>query len=125
MASASSVFAICRPNEVGNSRRSDSILNFPSAPFEAKAFFGPFGTLSKKPSAAVNIEFYSTLVPHFQEEGLASFLVRNIGSSHDLMNLERLFTQSTQDLGSIIQHAFSLTIAGHGAFTDSTRAHPP
>jgi len=55
----------------------------------------------------VNIEFHSTLVSHFQQEGLASFLVRNIGSSHDLMNLERLFAQSAQDIVSIIQHAFS------------------
>ena len=62
---------------------------------------------SEKPSAAVNIEFHSTLVSHFQQERLASFLVRNIGSSHDLMNLERLFAQSAQDIVSIIQHAFS------------------
>jgi hypothetical protein len=65
--------------------------------------------------AAVNIEFYSTFISHLQQEGLASFLVRNIGASHDLMNLERLFAQSAQNLRSIIQHAFSLTITGLGA----------
>ena len=74
----------------------------------------PFCSSSEKPSAAVNIEFYSTLISHLQQKGLASFLVRNIGASHDLMNLERLFAQSAQDFRSIIQHAFSLTITGLG-----------
>jgi hypothetical protein len=63
----------------------------------------------------VNIEFHSTLVSHFQQEGLASFLVRNIGSFHDLVHLERLFAQSTQDFVAIIQHACSLDIPGHDA----------
>jgi hypothetical protein len=67
------------------------------------------------PSAAMNIEFHNALVSHFQQERLASFLVQDIGSSHDLTNLERLFVQSAQDIVSIIQHAFSLTIASHGA----------
>jgi hypothetical protein len=62
----------------------------------------------------VNIEFHSTLVPHFQQEGLASFLVHDIGPSHDLTNLERLFAQSAQDIVSIIQHVFSLTVTSHG-----------
>ena len=69
----------------------------------------------EKPLAAVNIEFNSTLISHLQQEGLASFLVRNIGSSHDLMNLERLFAQSAQNIGSIVQHAFSLTNTALGA----------
>jgi hypothetical protein len=72
-----------------------------------KAFFGTFCASSKMPSAAMNIEFQNALVSHFQQEGLASFLVQDIGSSHDLMNLERLFVQSAQDIVSIIQHAFS------------------
>jgi hypothetical protein len=55
----------------------------------------------------MNIEFHNALVSHFQQEGLASFLVQDIGSSHDLTNLERLFVQSAQDIVSIIQHAFS------------------
>jgi hypothetical protein len=63
----------------------------------------------------VNIEFHSTLAPHFQQERLASFLVRDIGSSHDFMNLERLFAQSRQDIVSIIQHAFSLIVASLGS----------
>jgi hypothetical protein len=60
----------------------------------------------------VNIEFHSTLVSHFQQEGLASFLVHDVGSYHDLTNLERLFAQSAQDIVSIIQHAFSLASNG-------------
>jgi hypothetical protein len=63
----------------------------------------------------MNIEFHNALVSHFQQEGLASFLVHDIGSSHDLTNLERLFVQSAQDIVSIIQHAFSLTITSDGA----------
>jgi hypothetical protein len=63
----------------------------------------------------VNIEFHNTLVSHLQQERLASFLVHDIGSSHDLTNLERLFAQSVQDIVSIIQHAFSLTVTSHGA----------
>jgi hypothetical protein len=62
----------------------------------------------------MNIEFHRTLVPHFQQEGLASFLVRDIGSSHDLVHLECLFSQSAQDIVSIVQHAFSSTVTSHG-----------
>jgi hypothetical protein len=62
----------------------------------------------------VNIEFHNTLVSHFQQEGLASFFVRDVGSYHDLANLERFFAQSAQDIVSIIQHTFSLTIGSHG-----------
>ena len=78
------------------------------------AFLGTFCASSKMPSAAVNIEFHDALVSHFQQEGLASFLVQDIGPSHDLANLERLFAQSAQDIVSIIQHAFSLTVTSHG-----------
>jgi hypothetical protein len=63
----------------------------------------------------VNIEFHSTLASHFQQERLASLLVHDIGSSHDFMNLERLFAQSRQDIVSIIQHAFSLIVASLGS----------
>ena len=40
-----------------------------------------------------------------------------------ISHLERLFVQSAQDIVSIIQHAFSLTITSHGGLTDSTKAH--
>ena len=87
-----------------------------------KAFFGTFCASSKMPSAAMNIEFHNALVSHFQQEGLASFLVHDISSSHDLTNLERLFVQSPQDIVSIIQHAFSLTITNDGALPRSLTA---
>ena len=86
-----------------------------SARSKGKSFLGAFCASSKMPSAAMNIEFHNALVSHFQQEGLASFLVQDIGSSHDLTNLERLFVQSAQDIVSIIQHAFSLTITSDGA----------
>src|SRR5271168_3756783 len=89
-----------------------------------KRFRWTFCASSKKPSAAVNIEFHSTLVSHFQQKGLASFLVCNIRSSHDLVNLERLFAQSAQDIVSIIQHAFSLRHRSR-RLTDNTKAHLP
>jgi hypothetical protein len=51
----------------------------------------------------VNIEFHQTLVTHFQEEGLAGFLIRDVGASHDLEEFERLFTKRIQDVFSVIQ----------------------
>jgi hypothetical protein len=73
----------------------------------------------------MNIEFHNALISHFQQEGLASFLVQDIGSSHDLTNLERLFVQSVQDIVSIIQHAFSLTITSDSArWCKSVAARP-
>ena len=68
-----------------------------------------------EPSPFVDIELHQTFVSHFQQEGLASFLVHDISSSHDFTNLQRLFVKSAQDIVSIIQHAFSLTITSHGA----------
>ena len=60
------------------------------------------------PSAAVNIEFHHALGPHFQQERLTDFLIRNIGAPHELADLERLFAQRAQDILSIIQHDTSL-----------------
>jgi len=52
----------------------------------------------------VDIELHQAFVPHFQQEGLARFLICDVGAFHDLVNLERLFAQRGQDLFSIIQH---------------------
>jgi hypothetical protein len=52
----------------------------------------------------VNIEFHQSFVSHFQEEGLAGFLVRDIGALHDFVGFERLFAKGAQDILSIIQH---------------------
>jgi hypothetical protein len=53
----------------------------------------------------VDIELHRAFVPHFQQEGLASFLVRDIGAFHDLVDFERLLPKRHQDIFSIIQHA--------------------
>jgi hypothetical protein len=111
VASASNVSAICHPNGAGSLNYSVSTRNVLSARSKGKKLsFGTFCASSKKPSAAVNIEFHNALVPHSQQEGLASFLVGNIGSFHDLMHLEWLFAKSTQDFVAIIEHARSLSL---------------
>jgi hypothetical protein len=55
------------------------------------------------PSPLVNIEFHQTFVTHFQEQGLAGFLIRDVGASHDLEDLERLLAKRIQDIFSVIQ----------------------
>jgi hypothetical protein len=52
----------------------------------------------------VDIELHQALVAHFQQEGLARFLICDVGPFHDLVNLERLLAERGQDLFSIIQH---------------------
>jgi hypothetical protein len=52
----------------------------------------------------MNIEFHQTFVSHFQQEGLASFLISDIGAFHDLAHFERLLAERAQDIFSIIQH---------------------
>jgi hypothetical protein len=52
----------------------------------------------------VDIELHQAFVPHFQQEGLASFLIRDIGAFHDFVNFERLLAERVQDIFSIIQH---------------------
>jgi hypothetical protein len=63
---------------------------------------------SDEPSPLVNIEFYQAFVSHFQQEGLAGFLIRDIGAFHDLVDFERLLAERAQDILSIIQHDYSL-----------------
>jgi hypothetical protein len=58
----------------------------------------------------VNIELHQTFVSHFQQEGLASFLVHDIGAFHDLVDFERLLAERAQDILSIIQHDWSPTV---------------
>ena len=52
----------------------------------------------------MDIELDQTFVAHFQQEGLASFLIHDIGALHDLVDFQRLFAKRTQDIFSIIQH---------------------
>jgi hypothetical protein len=57
-----------------------------------------------EPSAFVDIELDRSFAAHFQQQRLASFLICNIGASHDLVDLERLFAERVQDILSIVQH---------------------
>jgi hypothetical protein len=63
---------------------------------------------SDEPSPIVNIEFHQTFAAHFQKEGLADFLIRDIGAFHDLVDFERLLAEHIQDILPIIQHDYSL-----------------
>ena len=46
----------------------------------------------------MDIELDQTFVAHFQEEGLASFSIRDIGALHDLVDCERLFVERAHDI---------------------------
>jgi hypothetical protein len=63
---------------------------------------------SDEPSPIVNIEFHQTFAANFQKEGLADFLIRNIGAFRDLVDFERLLAEHIQDTLPIIQHDYSL-----------------
>jgi hypothetical protein len=52
----------------------------------------------------VDVEFHQTFVAHLQKQGLAGFLIREIGTPHDLVGLERLLAKRIQDILAIFQH---------------------
>jgi hypothetical protein len=54
----------------------------------------------------VDVEFHQPFVAHFQKQGLASFLIREIGTSHDFVDLERLLAKRIQDILAIVQHDY-------------------
>jgi hypothetical protein len=56
------------------------------------------------PSPFVDIELHQAFLSHFQQEGLASFLIHDIGALHDLVDFQRLLAKRAQDIFSIIQH---------------------
>src|SRR5260370_28472643 len=68
----------------------------------------PFHGSSDEPSPLVNIEFHQAFVSHFQQEGLAGFLIHDIGPFHDLVDFERLLAERAQDIFSIVQHDYPL-----------------
>jgi hypothetical protein len=59
-------------------------------------------SLSDEPSSFVNIELYQTFASHFQQKGLADFLIHDIGAFHDLIDFERLLAERAQDILSVI-----------------------
>jgi hypothetical protein len=52
----------------------------------------------------VDIELHQAFIAHFQQQGLASGLICDIGTFHDFVDLERLLAERVQDIFSIIQH---------------------
>jgi hypothetical protein len=63
----------------------------------------------------VDIELHQAFVSHFQQEGLARFLICDVGPFHDLVNLERLLAERRQDIFSIIQHNRTPDVAGRAS----------
>jgi hypothetical protein len=58
---------------------------------------------SDEPLPFVDVELHQAFVSHFQKEGLASFLIHDIGAFHDFVDFERLLAERAQDIFSIIQ----------------------
>jgi hypothetical protein len=56
------------------------------------------------PSPFVDIELHQAFLSHFQQEGLASFLIHDISALHDLVDFQRLLAKRAQNILSIIQH---------------------
>jgi hypothetical protein len=62
-----------------------------------------------QPSPFVDIELHQAFVAHFQQEGLASLFIHDVGTFHDFVDLERLLAKRAQDIFSIIQHGWTPT----------------
>jgi hypothetical protein len=62
------------------------------------------GASPDQPPPLVDVELHQALVPHFQQQRLASFLIGDIGAFHDFVNLQRLLAKRVQDIFPIIQH---------------------
>ena len=77
-------------------RRESSVISAERSP--------QFRESSDEPSSFVDIELHQTFVSHFQQEGLASFLTRDIRAFYDFVDFERLLAERAQDIFSIIQH---------------------
>ena len=87
---------------VPNRRSKPSVINAEQSPQLHES--------SDEPSPFVDIELHQSFVSHFQQEGLASFFIHNIGAFHDLVHFERLLAESVQDIFSIIQHDQTPTV---------------
>jgi hypothetical protein len=59
---------------------------------------------SDEPAPLMDIELHQAFLSHFQQEGLASFLIHDIGAFHDFVDFKRLLAERVQDIFSIIQH---------------------
>jgi hypothetical protein len=65
---------------------------------------------SDEPSTFVDIELHQAFVAHFQQEGLACFLIHHIGAFHDFVDLERLLAERAQDIFSIIKQDWTPSV---------------
>jgi hypothetical protein len=98
---------IRQPLKVDRVLREAQSLKSEPVPKRRKSLLGSsqqFYELSYEPSPTVDIELHQAFVSHFQQEGLASFFIQDIGAFHDLAHFERLLAERTQDIFSIIQH---------------------
>jgi hypothetical protein len=89
-------YCIVCPPSAGRNRSESSVIRPGRSP--------QFRELSDEPSPFVDIELHQAFVSHFQQEGLASFLVHDIGAFHNLVDFERFLAERAQDIFSIIQH---------------------
>jgi hypothetical protein len=72
----------------------------------------------------VDVEFHQTFVAHFQKQGLAGFLIGQVGPPHELIGLLRLLAERIQDILAVFQHngscipklAFTMNGSGHDDF---------
>jgi hypothetical protein len=69
-----------------------------------------FHESSDAPSSLVDIKLHQAFVSHFQQEGLASFFIYDIGAFHDFVRFERLLSERPQDILSITQHDWTPTV---------------
>jgi hypothetical protein len=93
------------PNGDAQSFKSERVPKRRSESSEINAGQSPqFHSSSDEPLPFVDIELHQAFVSHFQQEGLASFFIHDIGALHDLAHFERLLAERTQDIFSIIQH---------------------
>src|SRR6476620_1019944 len=59
---------------------------------------------SDEPLPLVDVELHSAFISHFQQQRLASFLIRDIRTLHYFEDLERLFAKRAQNFLAILQH---------------------
>jgi hypothetical protein len=82
-------------------------------------------SLFDEPLSFVYIELHQAFISHFQQEGLASFFIRDIGAFHNLVHFKRLLAERIQDIFSIIQHDQTPTAIERAKSPDSTKADLP
>jgi hypothetical protein len=72
-----------------------------------------FRESSDEPSPFVDIELHQAFVSHFQQEGLARFLIHDIGAFHDLVDFERLLAEQRSEY--FLHHSARLDSHRHQA----------